>query len=177
MNSYNPLYTSLFYLPKLPTQSPKKQVGFDNLSVMRNVSLGADRGNALFDDAEYEAVLSDFERQQSRAYRYRMQRRRIVAEVDVKGDVDGAAITAAVAKIRAVLSAGKVAMDGRRYRVKKQTAAEAAAEGATKGAFGLQLWSSKIGFNALAQPAIAIYEMQYSSRLTKVFVEIEPVEG
>ena len=39
--------------------------------------------------------------------------------------------------------------------------------------FGLLLWGTKACFNLKAEPAMAIYEMQYDQQVTTVFVEIE----
>lgn len=39
--------------------------------------------------------------------------------------------------------------------------------------FGLQLWGTKACFNTKAEPAMAIYEIQYDKRVTTVFIEIE----
>ena len=39
--------------------------------------------------------------------------------------------------------------------------------------FGLLLWGTKACFNLRAEPAMAIYEMQYDQRVTTVFVEVE----
>jgi hypothetical protein len=41
---------------------------------------------------------------------------------------------------------------------------------------GLQLWNSKACFNMKAEPVMAIYEMQYGYRLTRVHVELEMSE-
>ena len=39
--------------------------------------------------------------------------------------------------------------------------------------FGLLLLGTKACFNLKAEPAMAIYEMQYDQRVTTVFVEVE----
>lgn len=38
---------------------------------------------------------------------------------------------------------------------------------------GLQMWYAKGCFNMQGEPAMTIYEMQYTSRLTKVHVELD----
>jgi len=38
---------------------------------------------------------------------------------------------------------------------------------------GFQLWSCKGGFNMKGEPVMAVYEMQYGYRLTKMYVELE----
>ena len=37
---------------------------------------------------------------------------------------------------------------------------------------GFQLWSCKGGFNSKAEPAMAVYELQYKYRRTTLFVEL-----
>lgn len=134
------------------------QVGYDNLNLMRSVSGGTVRGNLTVN----EDMMADFERRQSISYRYTLRPKRLIAETSLKGEVDGAKIQTALSQIKAVI--GKSG----RFRVKPPVPG-------VSNSFGLQSWATKVCFNSLAQPAMAIYEMQYDGRITKIFLEVEEV--
>lgn len=144
------------------------QVGFDNLSLLKSVSAGQERGNLTISDE----LLNEFESKQKKSYRYRVLPKRLIAEVELKGEVESAQIAEALGKIRTVLKNSLVR--GQRHRVAAGRFSSSDAGSSTKGIFGLQSWGTKVCFNKDAQPSMAIYEMQYTRQITKIFVEIEP---
>jgi hypothetical protein len=146
------------------------QVGFDNLSLLKSVSAGITRGNLTVDDQ----VMEEYERLQTKSYRYRMLPKRLVAEVALKGEVDGSRIKTALELIKTVLAGKSGEVRGQQHRQTRVGRFSSEAAQTSSSMFGLQLWNTKVCFNKEAQPAMAIYEMQYDRRITKVFVEIEP---
>ena len=157
------------------------QVNNDNLSVMKSVKGGALRGqNVQFD----EKKMAEFESMERQEYRYKVQPTRIVAQVDVKGEATPEKIAEALKMIRAAVeSDGKKLFNKNdvQLRGKNLDIDPSMGEGVGGGIIndknqppllGLQLWGSKACFNMMGEPAMAIYEMQYSYRRTVVKVEL-----
>ena len=154
----------------------QSQVNDDNLNVMNSVKKGALRGqNVQFD----EQKMAEFESMERQEYRYKVQPSRIVAQVDVKGEATPEKIAEALKMIRnAVESDGKKLFNKKNVTLRgKNLDVGSTGEGITNDKnqqplLGLQLWGSKACFNMIGEPAMAIYEMQYSYRRTAVQVEL-----
>ena len=144
------------------------QVGQENSNIMKSATGGAFRGNVTFD----EELMRDFESKERKEYVYRILPKRIIAQVDVRGEAAPEKISAALAEIKDVVrehSQRVLGRSGVKMRM-RDFDAEAGVEGVPL--LGLQLWSCKACFNEQAQPAMGAYELQYNSRLTRVFVEL-----
>lgn len=149
------------------------QLSNDNINVMKCVTGGALRGQNIEFDGE---MMRDFESKERKEYMYKIQPRRIIAQVDIQGEADPERISEALKLIRAA-----VASDGKKIFKKdvrlrsKDYDSEGSQDGAAAPLLGLQLWHAKACFNMDAKPVMAIYEMQYGYRLTKVHVELEMI--
>ena len=188
------------------------QVGFDNLNLMKSVTGGIMRGNYTLNITR--AI--DFETKQEIDFRYRIINKRIVAAIDLKGDVDAKKIANALNEIKLMLNNNS---DNIIYnkKVSMKSSSSSSSSSSSKTLmitntndfdytgddrnnnnsnndvfvvddtsstgtlssldelvplFGLQLHGIKTCFNMNGEPCMSIYEMQYSSRLTRLFVEI-----
>ncbi|KAJ1425783.1 hypothetical protein B484DRAFT_431992 [Ochromonadaceae sp. CCMP2298] len=149
------------------------QVGFENINLMKSVTGGTLRGNFTLD----ETRAADYEAKQQVGFRYRVLPRRVVAAVDLKGEVDGPVIANALGEIRAALAQQTVLAAGGRWKLSEGvTGAMGAGDGETEPLFGLQVWSTKACFNNQGEPSMAIYEMQYTSARTTLYVNMERCE-
>jgi hypothetical protein len=154
-------------------------------NVMKSVTGGVLRGqNAVIN----EAALAEFLSKEKKEYMYKIQPRRVVAQVDVRGEAKPEKIAAALKEIRSAVEAEGKRILGRDCRLRSRNFDEPVVMNASSGGgkdgdrksgspddvlLGLQLWNIKACFNQKAEPAMAIYEIQYSSRLTRVHVEVE----
>lgn len=146
--------------------------------LMKSVTAGTLRGNVTYDDVkvfEYEKFLI-------KDYEYKFLSKRILAQTDIYGEIDLKKINDAISLIKkAVETQGKVLL-GNNIRiinrdldleskiVSKIIKAPSIDECNPK--IGLQLWDCKGCFNPNGEPAMAVYEIQFDSKLTKVFVEL-----
>jgi hypothetical protein len=155
-------------------QDYQTQLSNDNINVMKCVTGGALRGKDIEFDQD---MMKDFESWETKEYLYKIQPKRIIAQVDIQGEADPSRISAALQLIReAVASDGKKIFQ-KDVKLKSNIfdSNKSAAENSVP-LLGLQLWNSKACFNMKAEPVMAIYEMQYGYRLTRVHVEIEMSE-
>ena len=124
--------------------------------------------------------MAEFESMESHEYQYKIQPRRIVAQVDVKGEATPEKIAEALKMIRAAVESDGKKLFNKSSEVKLRGKNLDAGLMGGKGEggenqqplLGLQLWGSKACFNMQGEPAMAIYEMQYSYRRTAVQVEL-----
>jgi len=150
----------------------------DNINVMRSITGGKQRGNFELD----EQVMDEFARREVLEYQYRILPKRIAAQVDIKGEADSEKISEALKLIKAAVGASSP-LSSQSYQSLPSPAA--AALGARRVSYRdnkgeatdspllkLQLWGTKACFNPIGEPAMAIYEIQYQMRLTKVTVEL-----
>ena len=183
------------------------QVGFDNLNLMKSVTGGIMRGNYTLNITR--AI--DFETKQEIDFRYRIINKRIVAAIDLKGDVDAKKIANALNEIKLMLSNnGDNIISNKKVSMKTSSSSSSSPktlmitntndivytgddrnnnndgvvddDSSSSGTqssldelvplFGLQMHGIKTCFNMNGEPCMSIYEMQYSSRLTRLFVEI-----
>eukprot|EP00596_Hydrurales_sp_CCMP1899_P003913 CAMPEP_0119038996 /NCGR_PEP_ID=MMETSP1177-20130426/8232_1 /TAXON_ID=2985 /ORGANISM="Ochromonas sp, Strain CCMP1899" /LENGTH=447 /DNA_ID=CAMNT_0007002287 /DNA_START=264 /DNA_END=1607 /DNA_ORIENTATION=- len=155
-------------------QDYQTQLSNENINVMKCITGGALRAKDIEFDLD---MMKDFESWESKEYLYKIQPKRMIAQVDIQGEADPARISAALQQIREA-----VASDGSRIFQKdvklKSNIFDSNKSAAENSAplLGLQLWNSKACFNMKAEPVMAIYEMQYGYRLTRVHVELEMSE-
>lgn len=153
------------------------QIGLENLDVMKSVTAGALRGDVILD----KKLMQEFADSERKEYRYTILPKRIIAQFDIYGEAKSEAIEAAIQSIqKAVTTHGKT-ICRQSVRVKSLSSLdndrsrkdELPASGCNQ--LGLQLCYVKACFNPQAHPAMAIYEMQYRSRHTRVFLELEAI--
>ena len=148
------------------------QLSNDNINVMKCVTAGALRGqNIEFDGA----MMRDFESKEKKEYLYKIVPKRVIAQVDILGEADPDRITEALQLIRAAVKSDGNRIFNRAVRMRSRDydGVESSTADNTAPLLGLQLWHSKACFNMNAEPVMAIYEMQYGYRLTRVHVELE----
>jgi hypothetical protein len=153
--------------------TPDYVVGLEDINVMKSVTAGAQRGaNITFD----RTLMDLFAANEKKLYLYKMLPSRVVAQVDIKGEADSDKIAEAIKQIREVVQKeGKniFGTDGVQLRPRDLLSSSSSDLSASSSPLlGLQLWSTKVCFNEQAQPSMAVYEMQYKDRLTKVQVEL-----
>ena len=148
------------------------QLSNDNINVMKCVTAGALRGQGIEFDG---AMMRDFESKEKKEYLYKIQPKRIIAQVDIQGDADSERITEALKLIRTAVETEGKKIFKRDVRMRSRDFDGTSSSGSESDAplLGLQLWHSKACFNMKAEPVMAIYEMQYGYRLTRVHVELE----
>ena len=144
------------------------QVGLENIEVMESIK-GASRGQNVDFDRE---LMKKFEDAESIAYRYRVIPKRTLATLKIQGDPTSEKISENLRELREVVSKESSSFFGRAVSMKSLDVKsfEGTNDGSPK--FGVQLWSCKGGFNSKAEPAMAVYEMQYGYRSTKLYVEL-----
>jgi hypothetical protein len=150
------------------------QLSNDNINVMKCVTAGALRGqNIEFDGA----MMRDFESKEKKEYLYKIQPKRFIAQVDIQGEADTERIAEALKQIRAAVASDGKKVFKRDVRMRcREYDGDSAAQGESAAPLlGLQLWHAKACFNMKAEPVMAIYEMQYGYRLTRVHVELEMI--
>lgn len=141
----------------------------ENLNVMNCVKGGAARGENVQFDAD---MMRDFEAKEKKEYRYLLQPKRVVAQVEVTGEATPEKISEALKLIRAAVASDGRKVFGKEVRMRNKSF-DGSSSDPTQPLLGLQLWSCKACFNMKGEPAMAVYEMQYGYRLTTVQVELE----
>ena len=144
------------------------QVGLENIEVMESIK-GASRGQNVDFDRE---LMKKFEDAESIAYRYRVIPKRTLATLKIQGDPTSEKISENLRELREVVSKESSKFFGRAVSMKSLDVKsfEGTNDGSPK--FGVQMWNCKGGFNSKAEPAMAVYEMQYGYRSTKLYVEL-----
>ena len=148
------------------------QVGLENANVMVSISGGKERGT----DVEFdETLMKIFEGAERREYSYKRVPKRRIACVDIKGDPTPESISKVVSEIKTALTSSKIAQVlGRNVKPKIIDVDESLGETSDSSPkIGFLLKSCKSGFNRNAEPAIAVYEMQYGFRTTSVYLEVD----
>lgn len=153
------------------------QIGLENLDVMKSVTAGALRGDVTLN----KALMQEFADSERKEYRYTILPSRTIAQVDIFGEAKPEAIEAAIRSIQTAVSSSNGDLICKQpMKIKPLSTLdsehsnrndEVSVPGCNQ--LGLQLCYVKACFNPRAEPAMAIYEMQYSSRLTRVFLELE----
>eukprot|EP01038_Epipyxis_sp_PR26KG_P010024 gene10024-13480_t len=146
-------------------------VGLENMSTMKEVKAGAVRGGDFELNTE---LMAEFEAKESKEYIYRILPKRIVVQIDVKGELDTKKISEALTSIKAaVKSNGPSILRKKNVQIKSKYYDSDLPDIELSPLVGLQLHYCKGCFNSKAEPAMAIYEMQYNVQLAKVFLELE----
>jgi hypothetical protein len=155
---------------------PDYEVGVNSIGLLNSVTGGTQRGsNVEFDKGK----MKEFESFEKKEFRYKIMPRRLIASIDLKGEVTAEMISKTLKKIQeTVVSKGKEVFGGRMPRIRKRDLdddgnGKSSSASSEEPMLGLQLWNCKGCFNPNAEPAMAIYEMQYQFRMTRVFVELE----
>jgi hypothetical protein len=144
-------------------------VGLENLNVRRDSTGGALRGDVPLD----EELMKDFESKEKKEYFYRILPRRLIASIDINGDASAEKISLALKELKEVVLRDGARVLGKRVVMRmRDLDALPGVDGVPL--LGLQLWGCKACFNGQAEPAMGVYELQYSSRVTRVFVELIP---
>ena len=144
------------------------QVGLENVEVMKSIK-GASRGQNVDFDSE---IMKKFEDAESISYEYKMIPKRTLATLEIKGDPTSEKISQGLNDLRNTISEQSSKIFGKAVSMKSLDVKDC--EGSTDGSpiFGIQMWNCKGGFNSKAEPAMAVYEMQYGYRSTKLFIEL-----
>jgi hypothetical protein len=153
---------------------PKEElkVEMQNVNVMKSITAGALRGQNVKVD---EVALADFLAKEKKEYMYKILPPRKVAQIDIKGEAKPEKIAAALKEIRAAVESEGKNIFGRPVKLRSRNLDDSSRDAGKDDAplLGLQLHNVKGCFNYKAEPAMAIYEMQYGYRLTRVHVELE----
>ena len=154
------------------------EITIQDRGLMKSVTAGILRGNFSYD----EAKMSDYETNLKKDYTYKFLPKRVLAQTNVYGEIDLKKINDAVSLIKkAVASQGKALLGGDVRIVNRDTDLELKIASNSISApsidecvpkIGLQLWDCKGCFNPKGEPAMAVYEIQYDYKLTKIFVEL-----
>jgi hypothetical protein len=117
-----------------------------------------------------EEVMKDFEMHESKSYRYKIRPKRFIAGVDITGEVTPDKIANSITLIRnAVASRSRDIIPGKVFEL------AVSSDNNMLGDIGLQLFYTKACFNPRAEPAMAIYEMQFivkEYRKTRIFLDV-----
>lgn len=142
-------------------------VGLENVNIMKSVTGGVLRGDIPLD----EDIVRDFEAKERKEYLYRLLPKRLIAEVSITGEALPEKISAALTEIKETVIRDAERIIGRKVKMRQRDLHSKPTLGGSP-LLGLQLWGCKACFNAKGEPAMGVYELQYGSRLTKVFVEL-----
>ena len=142
-------------------------VGLENVNIMKSATGGILRANVPLN----ATVIRDFEAKERKEYLYRILPRRLVAEVGITGEATPEKISAALSELKETVVRDAERVIGRRVMMRQRDLGSKPQLGGSPQ-LGLQLWGCKACFNARGEPAMGVYELQYGSRLTKVFVEL-----
>lgn len=158
------------------------QVGFENMNLMKSVTGGISRGNFTLNITK--AI--EFESKQEIDFHYRITSKRIIAAINLYGEIDNKKIANGLNNIKTIINKQNIKILNKTIKIKSNNINENLFNNNSDindkninqfldnltPLFGLQLYSVKTCFNKNAEPSMAIYEMQYSSRMTKLFVEL-----
>lgn len=142
------------------------QVGLDNLNIMKSVTRGVRRNSNFTLDREKAA---EFESGESISFQYKLIPIRTFAVLTMRGEVNANSILKVLENMKAKLQNPNVRVGGKLLKLRKEFEGNIA----SNPLFTLQLWDLKTCFNSEAEPAMAVYEMQYGFPSTKLLVEIE----
>ena len=158
------------------------EITIQDKGLMKSVTAGTLRGNVTYD----EEKMADYESYLSKDYTYKFLPKRVLAQTDVYGEIDLKKINDAIALIKkAVATRGKellgndVRIVNRDADVESKVASNSMVAPSIEECnpkIGLQLWDCKGCFNPKGEPAMAVYEIQYNYKLTKIFVELTNVK-
>lgn len=142
------------------------QTGIDNVSLMKGLTQGALRGAVELD----EELVREFISKEVKQFRYVFRPRRYTASVDVYGEPTSEKISNALKRIKeAVPVQGLRLSEGGGALVRPRLAVPGDYDSVV---LGLEHHHCKAAFNPGGEPAMAVYEIQYGWRLSKVFVEL-----
>ena len=152
-------------------------VGYENIAVMPSLTKGTLRGN-------YElnmTMIADMRANEKVDYIYKYTPKRIIARTSVNGNAESTKIT----KAFQILKSTAENTENIKNICKKSSSSQIKyVNPLTKSLpsinnpnannwIGLQLYNTKVCFSPRGQPGMAIYEIQFQARLTKVFIELE----
>eukprot|EP01041_Mallomonas_annulata_P003813 gene3813-7595_t len=147
------------------------QVGLENLDLMKRVTAGATRGDFDLN----KSLLEEFSASENKEYSYKILPKRIIAQMDIFGDANSEKISEAIKLIKeTIVTKGSSLLNKPVKIMQSSSIFQGNTDGGNEGdlnQLGLQLCNIKGCFNMKAEPAMAIYEMQYKQRLTRVFLE------
>ena len=153
-------------------------MSLDRVNLMKSVTGGTMRGEGLRFD---EQMVDEYRRAEKVECQYRVQPRRLLARVPVRGEVTSEKISAALNDIRAAVNSGSFAttpssssQQQQRLRMKRRSM-DSYSDPAYSPQVGLAVGNCKACFNSQAQLAMGIYEIQFDKREADVFVELVPV--
>ncbi len=139
------------------------QIGLQNIGSPKDT---VTRGDSIQFD---ENMMNDFEKKESKEYLYRFIPKRIIASIDVYGEVTQEKISKSLDNIVDVVKTQGKEIFNRDISIKGRDLNN---KNDKTPMIGLHHWHCKTCFSPIAQPAMAIYEIQYSRRRTTVFVEL-----
>lgn len=137
-----------------PSIKPDYVIGLENANIMKSIRNGYQRGVDIEFD---EQLIDEFRNFESCTVQYRFRPSKLVASIDIQGELDSSKISENLKKLKVTLNSQN------EYSIKK----------AVSDSINLQLNNIKLCFNKNAEPAMAIYEMQYSYSKTRLLIEVE----
>ena len=160
-------------------------MSLDRINLMKSVTGGVLRGEGLRFDQQ---MVDEYRQAEKVACQYRVQPRRLVARVPVRGEVTSEKISAALNEIRAAVNGGSFTaavgsststssssssqqQQQRRLKMKRRSM-DSYSDSAYSPQVGLSVGNCKACFNAQAKLAMGIYEIQFDKREAEVFVEL-----
>lgn len=160
------------------------EIGVNSIGLMNSVTGGVQRGGNIVYDEEKKKEFESFEKKE---FRYRIMPRRVIASVDLKGEVTSDKISSALMLLQETVRSdkGKEILGGKEVKIRRRDLDSEGNNISNKSntntntnnmedpMLGLQLWNCKGCFNPSGEPAMAIYELQYGWRMTRVFIELE----
>lgn len=147
------------------------QVGLESLSVMKGLEKGSLRGNF---DIDY-ALVEQMQRSEEAEYALRLSPRRLIAQTTVFGTADADKIKKAFQTVKDAVATSAAATLRTPMRMRGHESAADSSAGGGNAWLGLGLHGTKVCFNARGEPGMAVYEIQFGARQTKVFAELEEI--
>jgi hypothetical protein len=138
---------------------------------MKSISQGNLRGDVTYNTS----LMMEFEQSENISFTYKKISKRIFAQTDIKGEPTPDKISVALKLLRETINSEGKRIIGKNICIKTLEFIDDSKVDVGSGV-GFQLWGCKAGFNANAEPAIAVYEMQYNERITKVQLELDIIE-
>lgn len=147
------------------------QVGLETMSVMKGLEKGSLRGDF---DIDY-ALIEQMQKSEEADYAFRLAPRRLIAQTTVFGSADADKIKKAFQIVKNAVATGSASVLRKPMRIRCH---ESAGDSEVKDGnawLGLGLHGTKVCFNQRGEPSMAIYEIQFGARQTKVFAELEDI--
>ena len=117
--------------------------------------------------------------------KYTKINKRVIAAIDLRGDFDAEKISSTLKRIKTVVNNPNFRVLGKRVAQvatsthafpKSRKEKDVMENIEVAKTFGLQLFGTKVCFSTKAEPAMAVYEIQYNRHKSRIFVELELIQ-